>query len=104
MSKIDLQSVDRLTPLYRSFIENNLSVQERKMLVEIVRATEGSKEFSTRHLKKSTGFPQTNHRATLLSRLSKKGVVVKRERGMYEFVDINLLRHLKVRCCNMYEE
>ena len=104
MSKIDLQSVDRLTPLYRSFIENNLSVQERKMLVEIVRVTEGSKEFSTQHLKKSTGFPQTNHRAALLSRLNKKGVIVQKGRGIYEFVDINLLRHLKVRCCNMHNE
>lgn len=101
--KIDLQKVDEDTPKYKFLLENNLSVQERGFIVGIVRSNKGSQVFTTKELK-STRIQQTNHRNSILTRLCEKGIINRINRGIYVFVDKNLLNYIKVRCCRYYEE
>ena len=82
---------------YKSLLENHLSVQERSVLVALVRESNGSKFFVSQ-IKPATRIVQTNQLHAILGRLTKKEVLVKLGRAEYDFIDPDLVAHIKYRC------
>lgn len=81
---------------YKSFLENTLSVQERKVTVSLVRASNGD-EFDVKDVVKECRIWQTNHLHAILGRLVKKGVLAKVSRSRYHFENPELIEHIKSR-------
>ena len=93
---MNLNRVDNLTETYKSLLENKLSVQERKVFVSIIQVLNGKQKFTFKDIKRKTGLRQNNHIAAVLTRLVKKGVIVKEKRGQYKVPDEDLINHINV--------
>lgn len=85
---------------YKSFLENKLSMQERKVSVELVRESDG-KEFILKNVRKGIRIQQNNQLHAILGRLVQKGVLVKIARSKYCFKNSELVEHIKYRCLRM---
>jgi len=81
---------------YKSFLENKLSVQESKVTVSLVRASNGD-EFNVKDIVKECRIWQNNQLHTILGRLVKKGVLSKVSRSRYRFENPELVEHIKSR-------
>ena len=93
---IDLNTISK----YKSFLENKLSAQERKVSVELVRESNGE-EFNLKDVRKGVRIWQNNQLHAILGRLVKKGVLVKIARSKYNFKNSELVEHIQYRCLRM---
>ena len=94
---MNLDRIDNLTPKYKSLIDNDLSVQERKVLIGIIKVAD-NKQFTFADIRSKVRITQNNHLAAVLTRLVKKGFLNKVERGVYEIPDKDLVNHVNARC------
>ncbi len=101
---MDLERVARLIPEYKSFLENVLSVQERKVVVGLVHCLKDDQlSFRNRDVNDQVRIQQHSHFSAIVTRLIDKGVLTRIKRGEYKFIDIDLVNHVKVRCLNIKE-
>lgn len=89
---MDLNTIAR----YRDLLENRISVQERKVLVGVVREV-GSEKFFVSQIHRSTRITQINQLHSILGRLVKKGVLTKLGRAEYSIKDPELAYHIEHR-------
>lgn len=91
----ELIELDGLTPAYKTLIEAGLSVQERRVLVAIVRATRGQPTTITAtEVRDVARILQTNQVHAILGRMVTKGFLAKEGRSLYGIKDERLSRWL----------
>ena len=86
---------------YKNLLENKLSPQERKVIVGLVRASNGNIFNTNSTLREKCRIFQANQFHTILGRLVKKEILVKIARGKYNFKNLELVEHIKYRCLRM---
>jgi predicted transcriptional regulator of viral defense system len=94
--EIDLQEIDDLTPHFKAKLENELSVQERKVVSAICRDVEDG-EITAKRVSLCSRIVQSNHVHSILSRLVKKGFLEKICRSTYRIKDEKLVAYLIAR-------
>lgn len=95
---VDLEYIDRITPVWRFKLENELSVQERKVLVAGIRSSRGD-SFTLTDLLRSSRIVQRNHLSTIVGRLCNKGYLIRLQRGIYSFASDDLANYMLHRHC-----
>jgi len=90
---------EKLRPVYRLLLEQQLSVQERAVTVRLVGELEGkSWGFELKDVVDKVRIKQHSHLSAILTRLVKKGILTRVGRGWYKFLDKDLVEHIKVQC------
>lgn len=89
---MDLNTIAR----YRDLLENQISVQERKVLVSVVREV-GNEKFTATQAKAASRIRQTNQMHVILGRLVKKEILTKLGRAEYSVKDPELVYHIEHR-------
>lgn len=101
--EFNLEEIDELTPFYKNKLQQELSIQERKVLSAISREVE-DRSISVEQVSKSARIFQTNHTHAILGRLVKKGFLKKQAKSTYAFIDRKLVAHLLVRASGICRE
>jgi len=96
---MNLEKVDGLAPKFEYILEKRLSFQERKIVVNLVRCLKDNiLSFNSRNVRDSVGLAQHSHFAAVLTRLVRKRILVRKGRGVYEFLDGDMVNHIIVKC------
>lgn len=80
--------------LCRNFLEFALSAQEREVAIQLATANRPRGWFRIRDIRDSVSIEQHSHLSAIITRLVKKGVLIRMGRGKYKFGDRELVKHI----------
>ena len=83
-----------MSSMYQKYCDSALSAQEKEVAGQIAKARSGAKWFSLKNVRDEVDIEQYSHLSAIITRLVKKGILVRLARGKYRFEDRRLMRYL----------
>jgi predicted transcriptional regulator of viral defense system len=96
---MNLERIDNLTLKHKFFLESVCTVKERALVVHLVdNLPLNSLTFAVKNIKNKVRIEQHSVLSVLLGRLCEKKVLERIERGLYKFLELDLVEYIEARC------